>query len=55
MTDTGKDPGSGGRFARLPDPVDLDATITSAETYDAPDPDAGRDPHLDFTLRYAGL
>jgi hypothetical protein len=39
-------------YRRLPDPVDLDATIATHETDPAPDPDGGRDPERDFMLRY---
>jgi hypothetical protein len=31
------------RYAHLPEPVDLDETITSQDTSSAPDPEAGRD------------
>jgi hypothetical protein len=41
------------RFAKLPEPVDLDDTVTTQDTASAPDPEAGRDTDRDFLLRYA--
>jgi hypothetical protein len=40
------------RFAKLPKPVRLEDTITSAETEPVPDPEGGRDTDRDFLIRY---
>jgi hypothetical protein len=42
------------RYRHLPEPIDLEETISTKEVEPAPDPDAGRDPERDFMLRYAG-
>ena len=40
------------RFKRLPEPVNLDDTVTTQDTTPAPDPESGRDTDRDFLLRY---
>lgn len=41
-------------FKHLPEPVDLEETVETVETDDAPDPEGGRNPQTDFMLRYSG-
>jgi hypothetical protein len=43
---------STGRFEALPEPIDPDSLITTKESSDAPDPEAGRNTDHDFLLRY---
>jgi hypothetical protein len=43
-----------GPYDELPEPIDLEDTITSADVEPVPDPDGGRDPERDFMLRWAG-
>lgn len=33
-----------GPYDKLPEPIDLDETVTSEDTEPVPDPDGGRDP-----------
>lgn len=40
------------RFAKLPEPVRLDDTVTSQDVQSPPDPEGGRDTDRDFLLRY---
>jgi hypothetical protein len=42
------------RYRHLPDPIDIEDTISTKEVEPAPDPEAGRDSERDFMLRYAG-
>lgn len=42
------------RFRHLPEPIRLEDTVETVDTNPVPDPDGGRDPQRDFTLRYAG-
>jgi hypothetical protein len=41
-------------FRKLPEPIELEETVESVETDDAPDPEGGRNPQTEFMLRYAG-
>jgi hypothetical protein len=41
-------------YQRLPEPIELEDTVESVETEDAPDPEGGRNPQTDFMLRYSG-
>ena len=40
------------RFAKLPEPVRLDDTVTTQDVQSPPDPESGRDTDRDFLLRY---
>jgi hypothetical protein len=42
------------RYRHLPEPLEIEETISTKEVDPAPDPDAGRDPQRDFMLRYTG-
>jgi hypothetical protein len=42
------------RYRHLPEPIDIEETISTKEVDPAPDPEAGRDSERDFMLRYAG-
>ena len=43
---------SEGRYRRLPESIRLEDTVATQESGPPPDPNAGRDPETDFTLRY---
>jgi hypothetical protein len=44
-----------GPYDQLPEPVDFDKLITSADIEPVPDPEGGIDPEREFMLRWAGL
>ena len=49
-----KAPPTGDRYRKLPEPVDLEDTISTKDADPVPDPDLGRDPERDFMLRTTG-
>ncbi|HEU0288193.1 MAG TPA: hypothetical protein VFR22_14190 [Nocardioidaceae bacterium] len=44
-----------GPYDELPEPIDFDKLVTSAETEPVPDPEGGIDPERQFMLRWAAL
>ena len=43
------------RFAKLPEPIRLEDTITSQDVEPVPDPEAGTDSDRAFLIRYGAL
>lgn len=43
------------RFRELPKPVKLEDTVAELDMRPVPDPDGGRNPDMDFLIRYAVL
>jgi hypothetical protein len=43
------------RYKVLPEPVDLESTVTTKDPDPVPDPEGGRNTDRDFLLRYGAL
>ena len=50
----GKASPAGDRYRKLPEPIDLEHTISTKDADPVPDPDLGKDPERDFMLRTTG-
>jgi hypothetical protein len=58
MTDSkkpdSKAPDDSPDYTRLPESIDVSATVASQETAPPPDPESGKNTDTEFMIRYAG-